>query len=243
LSRYLLPVYEIYKVGAPPHWLDGLDLLGPYGLSLAIVTHWDNAEGGTHDTRACFMGMERFERLRALLPAEAVVLGIDEHTACTIDLQAGTAEVDGKGGVSILSGDRHLRHEHGQSFPLTDLHPQGGAAPAHAPVAEAESDALARAADHLARGETANALRAASQAIAPEAAALLHQAAGALDDQPPCDENEARLLDLLVEVRLGLRSAKQWPLADQVRDRLSELGYELRDTPQGTVWESKAARG
>ena len=185
------------------------------------------------------MGMERFERLRALLPAEAVVLGIDEHTACTIDLQAGTAEVDGKGGVSILSGDRHLRHEHGQSFPLTDLHPQGGAAPAHAPVAEAEFDALARAAALLARGETADALRAASQAIAPEAAALLHQAAGALDAQPPCDENEARLLDLLVEVRLGLRSAKQWPLADQVRDRLSELGYELRDTPQGTAWEKK----
>ncbi|MCJ7677618.1 MAG: hypothetical protein MUO35_07855, partial [Anaerolineales bacterium] len=98
LSRYLLPVYEIYKVGAPPHWLDGLDLLGPYGLSLAIVTHWDNAEGGTHDTRACFMGMERFERLRSMLPPEAVTLGIDEHTACTLDLQAGTAEVGGRGG-------------------------------------------------------------------------------------------------------------------------------------------------
>jgi len=243
ISAHTLPVYEIYKVGQELHWVDGVDLLGPFGLNLAIVSHWDNAEGGTHDTRACFMGMERFERLRALLPAEAVVLGIDEHTACTIDLQAGTAEVHGKGGVSILNGNRHLRHEHGQAFPLTDLYPQGGAAPAIAPGLAAEPDALARAADHLARGETAEALRAASQAIAPEAAALLHQAASALDAQPPCDEHEARLLDLLVEVRLGLRSAEQWPLADQVRDRLSELGYELRDTPQGTTWEKRASSG
>ncbi len=90
LSRYLLPVYEIYKVGAPLHWLDGLDLLGAYGLNLAIVTHWDNAEGGSHDTRACFMGLERFGRLRAMLPPEAITLGIDEHTACTFDLQSGT---------------------------------------------------------------------------------------------------------------------------------------------------------
>jgi len=240
ISAHALPVYEIYKVGQELHWVGGVDLLGPFGLNLAIVSHWDNAEGGTHDTRACFMGMERFQRLRAMLPAQAVVLGIDEHTACTLDLQAGTAEVHGKGGVSILSGDRHVRHEHGQAFPLTDLHPQG-AAPALAPVAAAESDALARAAAHLARGETADGLRAAAQVAAPEAAALLHQAAGALDAQPPCDENEARLLDLLIEVRLGLRSAKQWPLADQVRDRLSDLGYELRDTPQGTTWEKRAS--
>lgn len=241
ISAHALPVYEVYKVGQELHWVDGVDLLGPFGLNLAIVSHWDNAEGGTHDTRACFMGMERFERLRAMLPPEAVVLGIDEHTACTIDLQAGRAEVAGKGGVSIVSGARHVRHEHGQAFPLTDLHPMGGAAPALAPGPAAEPDALARAAAHLARGESADALRAAAQTAAPAQAALLHQVASALDAQPPCDENEARLLDLLVEVRLGLRNAKQWPLADQVRDRLSDLGYELRDTPQGTVWEKRSS--
>lgn len=239
ISTHALPVYEIYKVGQDLHWVAGVDLLGPFGFNLAIISHWDNTEGGTHDTRACFMGMERFERLRALLPAETVVLGIDEHTACSIDLQAGMAEVQGKGGVSILSGGQPRRHEHGQHFPLTDLHPQAGAAPAVAPPAAGEPDALARAAAYLAGGEVADALRAAAQSAAPEQAALLHQAAGALDARPPCDENEARLLDLLVEVRLGLRSAKQWPLADQVRDRLSDLGYELRDTPQGTTWEKK----
>ena len=46
IGRYVLPVYEIYKVGADLHWQEGLDLLGPYGLSLACIPHWNNAEGG-----------------------------------------------------------------------------------------------------------------------------------------------------------------------------------------------------
>lgn len=43
-------------------------------------------------------------------------------------------------------------------------------------------------------------------------------------------------VDLLVEVRSSLRTAKQWELADKVRDRLSELGVALEDTPSGTTW-------
>jgi len=33
-----------------------------------------------------------------------------------------------------------------------------------------------------------------------------------------------------------LRQAKEVQLADRVRDRLSELGVELRDGPAGTTW-------
>ncbi len=51
-----VPVYEIYKVGAEPHWLDGLDLFGVLGLKVAVIPHYDNAEGGTHDTRFCYLG-------------------------------------------------------------------------------------------------------------------------------------------------------------------------------------------
>ena len=29
VGRYALPVYEIYKVGEEPHWVEGLDLLAP----------------------------------------------------------------------------------------------------------------------------------------------------------------------------------------------------------------------
>ncbi|HEY57488.1 MAG TPA: cysteine--tRNA ligase [Anaerolineae bacterium] len=43
-------------------------------------------------------------------------------------------------------------------------------------------------------------------------------------------------ITLLVEVRSALRQAKQWELADRIRDRLAELGVQLEDSPQGTTW-------
>lgn len=105
VSAYALPVYEIYKAGHDLHWQPGLDLFGPYGLKLVFVPHWNNAEGGAElDTSRCFMGRERFEALRAMLPADATVIGIDEHTALAIDLADGTAQVMGAGDVTVLRG-------------------------------------------------------------------------------------------------------------------------------------------
>jgi peptidase E len=56
VGRMTLPVYEIYKVGHDLHWVEGMNILGPLGFDLVVVPHWNNAEGGTHDTRFCFMG-------------------------------------------------------------------------------------------------------------------------------------------------------------------------------------------
>jgi len=47
---------------------------------------------------------------------------------------------------------------------------------------------------------------------------------------------EAGLLDLLVGLRRELRARKAFDLSDRVRDQLAELGVELKDTPQGTLW-------
>ena len=46
-------------------------------------------------------------------------------------------------------------------------------------------------------------------------------------------------IDLLMSTRTRLREAKQYQLADEIRDRLAELGISLEDTPQGTVWRRK----
>jgi cysteinyl-tRNA synthetase len=45
-----------------------------------------------------------------------------------------------------------------------------------------------------------------------------------------------KLLDLLVEIRDELRRARQWELADRIRDRLAEQGISLEDGPGGTRW-------
>lgn len=124
VSAYTLPVYEIYKAGADLHWQPGLDFFGPYGLSLALVPHWNNAEGGAHlDTSRCFMGQERFARLVAQLPADTTVVGIDEHTALALDLGAASCQVLGRGGVSVWHAGAERRYEAGQSGRLTEWGP------------------------------------------------------------------------------------------------------------------------
>jgi hypothetical protein len=105
-GRFTLPVYEIYKAGGAPRWLDGLDLLGPLGLTVALIPHYDNAEGGRYDTRHCYLGTRRLAVMERELPADAAVLGVDEHTAVLIDLRAEAIDIRGRGGVTVRrSGD------------------------------------------------------------------------------------------------------------------------------------------
>ena len=85
-----VPVYEVYKVGATrsgPRTRPAAEI----GLEVAVVPHYDNAEGGGHDTRFCYLGERRLSALEPQLPDGAWVLGVDEHTALVIDLDAGTA--------------------------------------------------------------------------------------------------------------------------------------------------------
>jgi len=49
-------------------------------------------------------------------------------------------------------------------------------------------------------------------------------------------EDAGPFIDLLLSVRQQLREAKQWALADEVRDRLRDLGVVVEDRPDGAVW-------
>ena len=121
LGSHTVPVYEIYKVGEPVRWLDGLDLLTRFGLPVAVIPHYDNAEGGTHDTRFCYLGERRLATLEAMLPVDAFVLGVDSHTALVLDLAAGTASVVGIGGVTVRAGGRSEVFEAGTTTPIDGL--------------------------------------------------------------------------------------------------------------------------
>jgi hypothetical protein len=105
-GRFTLPVYEIYKAGGAPRWTAGLDLLGLLGLTVAVIPHYDNAEGGRYDTRHCYLGERRLAGMERELPEDAAVLGVDEHTAVLIDLRTDDIEIRGRGGVTVRrSGD------------------------------------------------------------------------------------------------------------------------------------------
>src|SRR5499425_1993127 len=103
LGSFSVPVYEIYKVGHPVHWLDGLDLMRAAGFegSCVVIPHYDNAEGGTHDTHFCYLGERRLAVMETMLPEDAWVLGIDEHTVLVADLHAKTIAVSGRGVVTV----------------------------------------------------------------------------------------------------------------------------------------------
>lgn len=123
-SVHTLPVYEIYKVGEDLHWAEGLDLFGPYGLSLVFVSHWDNTEGGADlDTSRCFMGEDRLQQLLTLLPSPATVVGIDEHTALIMDPGARTCKVMGRSGVTLLRDGEKQRFVRGETFDIGRLGP------------------------------------------------------------------------------------------------------------------------
>jgi hypothetical protein len=100
-GQLAVPVYEIYKAGQDPWWEEGLDLLGRLAdLHVAVVPHFDNAEGGVYDTRMCYLGERRLSALEDELPEGVHVLGVDEHTAVTVDLAAITLTVSGRGGMT-----------------------------------------------------------------------------------------------------------------------------------------------
>ena len=121
VGRFTLPVYEIYKVGTSLHWVDGLDILGYFGFNLVVIPHWNNAEGGTHDTRFCYMGEPRFRKLEQLLPEEVSILGLDEHTACIMDLETKEATIKGLGRLTLRRRGGELTFEKGERFPLDVL--------------------------------------------------------------------------------------------------------------------------
>jgi cyanophycinase-like exopeptidase len=145
LGRYALPVYEIYKVGEQVRWLDGLDLTGEIGLPAVVVPHFNNAEGGNHDTRFCYMGERRLSLLEAILPDDVFILGVDEHTACILDLDAGTATVAGLGSVTVRRHGQMSALVTGTTVGIEELAgatPGGLRAPAPPPPAAGEGPAV-----------------------------------------------------------------------------------------------------
>lgn len=203
-GSFALPVYEIYKVGEELHWHNGLDFLATYGLEPTFIPHWNNNEGGDElDTRYCFMGQERFDRLRALLPLTATIVGIDEHTALLIDLEQRKCWVRGRGNVTLVRGSESQVFATGRSFSLEQL------GTCHIPAEYLDTR--------------------------PELVQLIQQAQVEADgdsDVPPGVQK-------LVEKRAEARGRKDWATSDRLRLEIENLGWLIKDTPQGSQIEPK----
>ena len=220
-----IPVYEVYKVGEEPRWLEGLDLLGrATGLRAAVVPHYDNAEGGTHDTRFCYMGERRLRTLETTLPEGVFILGVDSHTALVLNLAAGTATISGLGGVTVRVAGRSAVFESGREVPIAALGEaarelaagqvvdvdrelgrgrpgtEGGrSAPAAAPIRDSMAELEGSFIEALGRGDTRAAVGALLDLDSEISARVRHG-----EDSPDLDNADATFRSLIA--RLGERA-------------------------------------
>ena len=226
LGAFTAPIYEIYKAGATPYWLPGLDLLSRVGLSCAAIPHFDNAEGSNYDTSRCYLGERRLSLMEQDLPDDVATLGVDEHTALVIDLATDTIEVLGKSnGYWRHSGETRVL-ENGTRIDLSELRPREPIARATTPREPAYPQTLAS--DTLELGRQA----ATNGPLALEAIARLVTLA---TEGSRTTIDVDKLVDGVLQARNDARSQGDYPLADQLRGLLTASGVEIHDAPSGST--------
>lgn len=245
LGPKTIPVYEIYKVGADPHWLEGLDLTGRLGLRAVVIPHWNNAEGGNHDTSRCYIGRRRLAQMRREL--DAGIVGVDEHTAAVFDFAAGTLSARGVGGVVVV-GREEVRLEANEHLAMDQVRRVLDARP-HSAVPEtttarheetnlasalARGDADAAAAAVLAAEDRAADERTMRPALRSMIVELAEAARAGLADP---QEAIAPFVDALLDVREQARQQRDFATADAIRDSLAAEGVEVRDTHERVEWQ------
>jgi len=282
LGRFTVPVYEIYKAGEEPRWLDGLDVLSEIDLKVAVIPHYDNTEGGHHDTRFCYLGERRLAMLEEALPDDAHVIGVDEHTGVVLDLDADTATVIGNGSLTVRVRGRSEVHPSGVVLPIDALRSPGSrrGTSVTVPVSEtstpttsttsdsviesASSTSLADDVDRteseferaMTTGDADSAVRAAleletsirawsadtlqSDAMDRAHAALrsmiVRLGEAAVSGLADPRESISPVMSVMIDLRSAVRADKRYDLSDLIRDRLGEVGIEVRDTPSGPEW-------
>jgi cyanophycinase-like exopeptidase len=258
LGTFAAPIYEIYKVGEPPRWLSGLDVLAPLGIRTAVMPHFDNREGRDHDTRFCYLGRRRMRMLEAQLDPDVVVIGVDEHTMALIDGDDGTLRVMGRGSATLLRAG--VVHQV-RGDDIVDLAPWRSGdtvEPRSAPrpaereeVATDDVDALIHRLDQAladADADTAVELVLSLQTEGSERAlAGVRRGVVRLGDLARAGASSPDAVDGLAEALIALRdqarNEQHYAVADHLRDVLASAGIDVRDTPDGSRWDRSRPAG
>ena len=256
LGDWALPVYEVYKVGQPPHWNAGLGLMDRLlGWRCVVIPHYDNQEGGTHDTRYCYLGARRLAVIEPEL-GEAFILGIDEHTALLLDLDDSVAVVAGRGVLTLRVQGIETTFPSGSRLTIEQVDAcvanlrAGRREPVIGSDSASVSDPLPETTDRTERDGRDDLADLPTAALAeivlaelPATAsreraalvALVDRAAGATLDRGHALAGP--VVDALVRVRAGARAEGDWERSDELRDVIATIGVEVRDTRDGSTWE------
>lgn len=223
LGAFTAPIYEIYKVGTKPHWIAGLDVLGAIGLNCAIIPHFDNNEGGNYDTRYCYLGERRLHYLEGLLPDGVATLGIDEHTALIIDLNADTMSVKGRGNAYWRTDETRIL-ANGETIELAQL--RNSHAFVRVPLPQSSTSSK----DEW--SALAERVRTLDPASYETLVALIESASHSQDGYI----DPTSLIEGVLNVRRLAREQGHYELADHLRDVLTEAKLEIKDGPTDSTW-------
>ena len=231
LGEYTLPVYEIYKAGREPYWIKGLNILSTFGISASVVPHFNNKEGGDHDTRYCYMGKSKFDDLRSQIDSN--IIGIDEHTGLIIDGESNTGKVYGIGTVTLISGDKTQQYSPGDTISFDEFTVEKNNKVVSIIKEVGGTEPISNI-DEVSDLITENSLD--QKSINK----ILSKIKINLEDLEDKTQIIDPLINLTLEVRKKLRLEGKFELSDLIRDQLEKLNIEINDNDTATDWKFKA---
>lgn len=245
-GTHTVPVYEIYKVGENPYWNTGLNILGRHtGLNAVVIPHFDNAEGGNHDTRFCYMGERRLRMLEAQLPNDVFILGVDEHTGVSFDLDTREVQVFGRGSLTVRKGEHVWQVSTGNTTTIDEIAQHGGVERIVPTSEETFAPQIEQVEELL---ETGNVLAAVDALLEidelnrdVETRATVHALItrlGHIAASPRVDFQAVvgPFIEALLQARHAARAGGRWDEADAIRDQLTSLHVSIKDSADGSQW-------
>ena len=215
-----IPVYEIYKVGIDPYWEKGINLLEVFDIDCVVVPHFNNKEGGNHDTSISYLGAKRMEILQEIQPTN--ILGIDEHTALIINAKENLFEVEGLGQVTVINQNETQNFKNGEKYSLDDLRKL---------LESTETKQIKVRADNDQNSQDEQI----EDVLRKEIAELRLE----IEKNSKNSENINNLINKLISYRIELRSSQKYEESDIVRDFLTESNIEIEDDKNSSSWKFK----
>ena len=247
VGSHTIPVYEMYKVGQDPHWLDALNLLEHHtGMSAAVVPHFDNTEGANHDTRFCYIGEQRLRVLESMLPSETFIIGVDGHTGVSFDLDTRVASVFGLGQMTIRHHAKSWIVNSGESATFEEIIAHTGSTIVQEKPAQLfkvnprQVEALLESGEVNAAVEALLDLDELDRDLQTRLAVhSLITRLGNIAASPRVDLMSVvgPYIEALLQARQAARTGGRWDDADAIRNHLMELKVTIKDSEAGSDWK------